>query len=152
MSWGTQDLHCPMWDFSLRLMDSLAVVQALEHVSSIDAAHGHSCPVTCGVLVHWLWTEPMLQGGFLTTGPPGMSWDFLFSVFNRDAPQHGYCSSTFFGHLQHQLCCRTLKETRTEQFHLLQWFQAPGSHSPTSTSPMHLSTSYVEGVSLQSWR
>ena len=47
--------------------------QAPECMGSVDVAHRLSCSEVCGILAHRLGTEPMspvLQGGFLTTGPP----------------------------------------------------------------------------------
>ena len=49
---------------------------ALEHVGSVVAAHRLSCPTACGILVPPPGIEPAspaLEGGFLTTGPPGKS-------------------------------------------------------------------------------
>ena len=64
---------------------------APENVDSVVAAHGLSgcahglsCPMACGILVPGPGMElasPALQGGFLTTGPPGKSLLLiLFSV------------------------------------------------------------------------
>ena len=50
--------------------------RALEHVGSVVAACGLSCPATCRILVprpRIEPTSPALEGGFLTTGPPGKS-------------------------------------------------------------------------------
>ena len=66
-----QDLHCTTWGLSLWHADSLAVVQA-----SAAAAHGLRCSPARGVSVPQPGTKPTppaLQGGFLTTGPPGKS-------------------------------------------------------------------------------
>ena len=44
---------------------------------------GLSCPVAWGILVPWPGAEPIspaLEGGFLTTGPPGKSLKDLFIV------------------------------------------------------------------------
>ena len=56
--------------------------QAPKHTGSVVMACRLSCSVACGVLVSWPGIEPKpsaLQGGFLTTGPPGKSrhssWD-----------------------------------------------------------------------------
>ena len=49
---------------------------ALEHAGSVVAAHGLSCPTLCGILVPRPGIEPAspaLEGGFLTTVPPGKS-------------------------------------------------------------------------------
>ena len=51
------------------------------HASSVVVAHGLSCPVTCGILVHWPGIKPVspaLEGGFFTTGPPGKSWPMCY--------------------------------------------------------------------------
>ena len=64
LSCGTQDLHCVIWDFSLR------------HTGSKVAMHGLSCSMAWGILDPWSRIEPMspaLQDRFLTTGPPGKS-------------------------------------------------------------------------------
>ena len=73
-----------MWTLLLQLTDSLVVmcrlrswgVWALKHVASVVTAHGLSCSLACGILVPEPGFELMsfaLQGGFLTTGPPGGS-------------------------------------------------------------------------------
>ena len=57
LSCGTQDLQ--LW-----------------HAGSVVVALGLSCPVACGILVPRPGiepTSPALEGGFLTTGPPGKS-------------------------------------------------------------------------------
>ena len=54
--------------------------QAPEHVGSVVAACGLSCPTACGILVPQPGIEPAsraLEGGFLTTGPPGKSLLFI---------------------------------------------------------------------------
>ena len=46
----------------------------LRCASSVVVAHTLSCPATCGILVPRPGVEPAspaLEGGFLTTGPPG---------------------------------------------------------------------------------
>ena len=47
---------------------------ALEHSGSLTAAHRLSCPEACGILVPQpgiqLMSPALLQGGFLTSGPP----------------------------------------------------------------------------------
>ena len=51
-------------------------VQAPECTGSIVVVRGLSCPTTWGILVPQPEIEPMspaLEGGFLTTGPPGKS-------------------------------------------------------------------------------
>ena len=48
----------------------------------LDLAHGLSCPVACGILVPRSVIEPAspaLEGGFLTTGPPGKSQMYGFN-------------------------------------------------------------------------
>ena len=49
---------------------------ALESAGSVVVAHRLSCPVACGILVPRPGiepTSPALEGGVLTTGPPGKS-------------------------------------------------------------------------------
>ena len=92
-----QDLHCGIQDlllwragsslqhvgFSLVVVCGLLSscgVQAPGRVGSVVVVHGLSCPVACGILVPRPGIEPTslaLEGGFLTTGPPGKSL-FLF--------------------------------------------------------------------------
>ena len=51
-------------------------MQAPECVGLVVVACGLSCPEACGILVPQAGIEPMspaLEGGFLTTGPPGKS-------------------------------------------------------------------------------
>ena len=48
----------------------------LWHTCSVVVAGGFSCPQACGILVPQPGIEPVspaLQGGYLTTGPPGKS-------------------------------------------------------------------------------
>ena len=55
LSWGTQDLPLQLEAF-------------------VGVAHGLNCSAACGILVPPPGIEPKspaLQGGFLTTGPPG---------------------------------------------------------------------------------
>ena len=55
-------LSCIMQDLSLQYADSVVVVL------------GFSCSLACGILVPQAGIEPVfptLEGGFLTTGPPG---------------------------------------------------------------------------------
>ena len=57
-------LHCIVYDLSLRRVDSLVVTHRL------------SCSVSCGIWVPWpgiKLASSTLQGGLLTTGPPGMA-------------------------------------------------------------------------------
>ena len=68
-----QDLHRITWDFSLQSMDS----------SIADL--GLSCSEAGGILVPRPGIEPLspaLQGGFLTTGPPGKSPKFTLNKIN----------------------------------------------------------------------
>ena len=49
---------------------------AVEREGSVVVAHGLSCPEACRILVPRPGIEPTfpaLEGGFLTTGPPGKS-------------------------------------------------------------------------------
>ena len=51
-------------------------MRAPEHTGSVVAACRLSCPTACGILVPRPGIEPAspaLEGGFLTTGPPGKS-------------------------------------------------------------------------------
>ena len=64
LSCSARDLCCGMQDLSLW------------HTGSLVVAHGLSCPEACGILVPRPGIEPAspaLEGGFLTTGPPGKS-------------------------------------------------------------------------------
>ena len=48
--------------------------------ASLVVLRGLSCPTVCGILVPWPGVEPespAWEGGFLTTGPPEKSWEFL---------------------------------------------------------------------------
>ena len=61
-------------------------VWALKHMhwGSVVVACGLSCPAACGILVPRPGIEPAspaLEGGFLTTGPPGKSPELLFFLF-----------------------------------------------------------------------
>ena len=54
--------------------------------SSLDVARGLSCPAACGILLPWPGiepTSPVLEGGFLTTGPSGKSLKGLFLLFDH---------------------------------------------------------------------
>ena len=82
---------CGMWDLLLRHAGfrahglSSCGTWALEHVGSVVAACGLSWPVECGILVPRPGIEPAspaLEGGFLTTGPPGKSL-FLYFFWNK---------------------------------------------------------------------
>ena len=59
---------------------TVVVARGLQSVqASIAVTDKFSCCTACGILVPWPGIEPMspaLQGGFLTTGPPGrqMFW------------------------------------------------------------------------------
>ena len=70
LSCGTQDFHCFKWDLLLHHTDSQLAVCKLS-----------TCFVTCEILVPYPGIEPVspaLQGGFITTGPPGKSLCFIF--------------------------------------------------------------------------
>ena len=61
---GTRDLRCGTWGLLLRC------------AGPVVAARGLSCPAAHGILVPRPGIEPAspaLEGGFLTTGPPGKS-------------------------------------------------------------------------------
>ena len=76
-------LSCGKWDLRCVALASLVVALglfsncgtwALERMGSVVVARGLSCPVACGILVPQAAIEPAspaLEGGFLTTGPPG---------------------------------------------------------------------------------
>ena len=52
---------------------------SLWHLGSVVVTHWPGCPEACGILVPQPGIEPMspaLEGGFLTTGPPGKSTHF----------------------------------------------------------------------------
>ena len=69
-------LSCGTWDLSMRCVGSSLQCAGF----SLVVAHGLSCPVACGILVPQPGidpTSPALEGGFLTTGPPGKSQTFL---------------------------------------------------------------------------
>ena len=80
-SCGTWDLHCSVWDLSLWCVDS------------VIAVHGLSCFAACGILLPWPGIKPpspALQGRFLTTGPPGKSWQFFsFNPISNTRPLKG---------------------------------------------------------------
>ena len=66
------------WDLSLQGLHSLVV------------AHGHSCPIACGVLVPQPGIKPechALQVRFLTTRPPGKSWPFLSLILSPESKE-----------------------------------------------------------------
>ena len=66
LSCGTWDLHCVMWDFSLQRTESLVVGCQLGSCG----LWAQLC--ACVILVPQAGIKPespMLQGGFLTTGP-----------------------------------------------------------------------------------
>ena len=60
-------------------------VQPPELSSSVVATHGLSCLVAYRILALQPGMKPassaLLQGGFLTTGPPGKSLDMFFNVY-----------------------------------------------------------------------
>ena len=69
LSCSTQDLHCVTWDLSSKHRDSLCVVLQL----------GYS--TACGILVSQPGIKdmcPALEGGFITTRPPGRSLRLVF--------------------------------------------------------------------------
>ena len=56
---------------------------SLRRSGSVVATRGLSCPMACGILVRQPGLEPAsptLEGGFLTTGPPGKSLSVVFEV------------------------------------------------------------------------
>ena len=101
LSCGMQDLRCSMWNLLLWCTGSLVQcgllsscgTRALERAGSVVAAYGPSCPMACGILVPQLGIEPLspaLEGGFLTTGPPGKSPGFFFFLMRDYCPRLGY--------------------------------------------------------------
>ena len=58
------------------------------HGGLLKAVWGLGCSVACGILVPWPWSEPELQGIFLTTGPPGKSLGILTKVLLRSVPHY----------------------------------------------------------------
>ena len=69
-----QDLSFWRVGFSLVVARGLQSMWAPECMGSVVVPHGLSCPVACGNLVPGPGIKPMspaLEGGFLTTGPPG---------------------------------------------------------------------------------
>ena len=84
-----------------------------------SAAHRLRCPAACEILVPRLGIEPMspaLQGGFLTTGPPGKSLGYIFKKKKKLLlkAQNHYCTapsvtcffsySMFLGYLCVSVC------------------------------------------------
>ena len=62
---------------------------APECVGSVAVAHRFSCPMACGILVPRPGiepTSPALEGGFLTTGPPGKPPGILLNTLQCTAP------------------------------------------------------------------
>ena len=89
-SCGTRDLSLRCAGFSLVVARALECASSVvaarglcscgmwapERVGSVVAACGLRCPAACGILVPRPGiepTSPVLEGGFLTTGPPGKS-------------------------------------------------------------------------------
>ena len=69
-----------MQDLLLRCTYYLVVARVPECMGAAAVAHTLHCPKACGILAPQPGTEPLspaLQGGFLTTGPPGKSQEFL---------------------------------------------------------------------------
>ena len=80
LSCSTRDLHCNMRDLSLQHTGSSS-----PRAGSVVVAHGLSCHAACGILVPRPGIEPespALEGGFLTTGPPGKSQHQYFKYLN----------------------------------------------------------------------
>ena len=72
---------------------SSCTVRAPEQWASIVTSQGLTCSAAGGVLVPWLGIEPVspaLQGGFLTTGPPGKSLWGLEQVSEVPSTFHFY--------------------------------------------------------------
>ena len=67
-----------MWDFCCGLRAALWLRHAGSrvHAGSAAAKRGLSCPMACGILVPQPGIKPTfsaVEGGYLTTGPPGKS-------------------------------------------------------------------------------
>ena len=75
---SAQNLCCIVWDLSLWYRDSLVVAHGLSSCGMIV-----TCPQACEILVPGGGIEPApsaLQGGFLTTRPPGKSlYQFFYT-------------------------------------------------------------------------
>ena len=61
--------------------------------ASLVVAHGLSCPTACGILVPWPGITPVsmcpvLEGRFLTTGPPGKSQSPYFTLSLQSPDYH----------------------------------------------------------------
>ena len=61
--------------------------------ASLAVAHGLCCPTACGILVPWPGIKPVsmsrvLEGRFLTTGPPGKSQPPYFPAHPRPPDYH----------------------------------------------------------------
>ena len=62
-------------------MGSLVVTRGLQSMQTQYLAHELSRPAACGILVPPLGIKPVspaLEGGLLTTGPPGKSLEVKF--------------------------------------------------------------------------
>ena len=86
LSCSTRDLLCST-QASLVAVPGLSTCGAWapEHVGSVVVVCGLSCPVACGILVPQPGIKPAspaLEGGLLTTGPPGKSQDIVHSLFH----------------------------------------------------------------------
>ena len=60
-------------------------------MGSVVAAHGLSCSAACGILVTQpgiVPASPALEGGFLTTGPPGKFPSHVFYLYILSFPFH----------------------------------------------------------------
>ena len=82
LSCGTRGLRCGAWASLVAVLGLLSScgTQALEREGPVVVVHGLSCPVACGILVPRPGIEPLspsLEGGFLTSGPPGKSLLFV---------------------------------------------------------------------------
>ena len=74
LSWGMQDLCCIMGVFCCGAQTLVGARGLQRTQASVIVALSLSCSAACGILVPWPGiksTSPALQGGFLTTGPPG---------------------------------------------------------------------------------
>ena len=81
-AWGLFAVVCKISPVAAQARGvSCCGARALEYVGSVVSACKLSCPMACGILIPPLEIElasPALEGGFLTTGPPGKSLLYFF--------------------------------------------------------------------------
>ena len=94
---------------------------SLQHVGSVVEARGFSCPVPCGILVPQPGIEPeslALEGGFLTTGPPGKSPEFAVLIYHNLLKQGRKISPTCLLSLSTFVCLCISFVSYTMQRHI----------------------------------